>query len=453
MRGGSVLNGRPRISLRFIRATTRGPSPASRRNSANSIEGRLAPRYRCGMDGNAAAVAVPEAPGSGHGRFVGEGHAYRRLLRRDAMALIATLGLYRFWVSTDVRQYLWSRSEIAGEQLDYTGNPIELLVGFLVLVAFLGPLLAVLSIVSIAPDLSISALAAYLPIAVLWTLGVLALYQARRYRVNHTVFRGIRFHQTGSAWVYAILTTLWFAINLMTLGLSYPWARASLERYKMRHTFYGDVQGSFAGRGGALFRRGILLLVLILVPILFLLFRLGNQIQQNPGEQTAAVSEFYGYVAIWFAVIGLVIYPTFHARVLRWRVAGIRFGTLSVQAEFSTWQLYKAYLKFSTLVIAIAILALIVAAIVQLKIVPALPLGTSIGIEFVGVVALVVSYFIVATLVAISYQATVRLTTWRLIVDAMVLSGIDQLDRVKLNPAHAARHSGRIGAALNVGGF
>src|SRR5262249_32403014 len=139
------------------------------------------------MDGGAAAAQ--EEPGSGRGRFVGEGKAYRRLLRRDAFPLITTLGLYRFWVATDVRQYLWSRTEIAGEQLDYTGNPIELLVGFLVLLGILGPVLAVLSILSVSSDLSVAIISAYLPLTLIAPLSVLALYQARRYRVNHTVFR------------------------------------------------------------------------------------------------------------------------------------------------------------------------------------------------------------------------------------------------------------------------
>ncbi|MGF7237752.1 MAG: DUF898 family protein, partial [Frankia sp.] len=41
----------------------------------------------------------------------------------------------------------------------------------------------------------------------------------------------------------------------LTLGLVLPWREASLERYKMRHSYYGDLQGSFEGRGSEFFKR------------------------------------------------------------------------------------------------------------------------------------------------------------------------------------------------------
>jgi uncharacterized membrane protein YjgN (DUF898 family) len=54
---------------------------------------------------------------------------------------------------------------------------------------------------------------------------------------------------------------------MTTLGLTYPWAVASLERYKMRHTFYGDVGGKFVGAGWRLFLRGIPIWIIIVGPI------------------------------------------------------------------------------------------------------------------------------------------------------------------------------------------
>jgi uncharacterized membrane protein YjgN (DUF898 family) len=45
-------------------------------------------------------------------------------------------------------------------------------------------------------------------------------------------------------------------LALITLGLALPWREAALERYKMRHTYYGDLQGSFAGTGWEFFKRG-----------------------------------------------------------------------------------------------------------------------------------------------------------------------------------------------------
>ena len=49
----------------------------------------------------------------------------------------------------------------------------------------------------------------------------------------------------------------WGLLSLLTLGLAYPWMRASLERYKLANTFYGDLRGSFVASGGAFFARGV----------------------------------------------------------------------------------------------------------------------------------------------------------------------------------------------------
>ena len=61
---------------------------------------------------------------------------------------------------------------------------------------------------------------------------------------------------TGSGWIYALQASLWGLLTVVTLGLALPWRTAALERYKMRHSYYGDLQGSFEGRGWEFFKRG-----------------------------------------------------------------------------------------------------------------------------------------------------------------------------------------------------
>ena len=80
-------------------------------------------------------------------------------------------------------------------------------------------------------------------------LGHYAVYRARRYRLSRTVYRGLRFHQTGSAWRYAVCAMFWWTLVVLTLGLAYPFAQSRLERFKMRNTFFGNLQGRFEGSG------------------------------------------------------------------------------------------------------------------------------------------------------------------------------------------------------------
>src|ERR1051326_4804625 len=93
------------------------------------------------------AIIMPATPDQA--RFSGDGHAYWRLLVRGALLLAVTLGIYRFWLATDVRRFLWSNTEVAGESLEYTGTPYELLIGFLIALALLVPLYVALALAAL----------------------------------------------------------------------------------------------------------------------------------------------------------------------------------------------------------------------------------------------------------------------------------------------------------------
>ncbi len=72
----------------------------------------------------------------------GPARVFWRLLARGAVLLMFTLGIYRFWLTTDIRRFLWSNTELAGESFEYTGTARELLLGFLIAIAILVPLYA-----------------------------------------------------------------------------------------------------------------------------------------------------------------------------------------------------------------------------------------------------------------------------------------------------------------------
>ena len=71
-------------------------------------------------------------------RFLGKEGVYWRLRIKGAALVMVTLGIYRFWLATDVRRFLWSNTEIAGDTLEYNGLATELLVGFLLAIAICG---------------------------------------------------------------------------------------------------------------------------------------------------------------------------------------------------------------------------------------------------------------------------------------------------------------------------
>src|ERR1700688_3598798 len=213
----------------------------------------------------AEVISSPVAA-AGAVRFLGDESAYWRLRIKGAALVGVTLGIYRFCLATDVRRFLWSNTEVAGDTLEYNGLATELLVGFLFAVAILVPLYMVFAIVMLEFEMVVVK-PALIGFALLLLLGEYALYRPRRFRLTRTVFRGLRFEQHGSAWGYAIIALAWWMLIALTLGLAYPWAQASLQRFKMRRTSYGDLPGSFAGSGTRLFLRGLPMWLLVMGPL------------------------------------------------------------------------------------------------------------------------------------------------------------------------------------------
>src|SRR5580692_5231559 len=98
-------------------------------------------------------ILSPIVPAAATVRFLGDEDSYWRLRIKGAALVVVTLGIYRFWLATDVRRFLWSNTEISGDTLEYNGLATELLVGFLFALAILVPLYMIFALVALELDL------------------------------------------------------------------------------------------------------------------------------------------------------------------------------------------------------------------------------------------------------------------------------------------------------------
>jgi len=411
------------------------------------------------------------APGGGV-RFLGQRRFYWRLLIRGGMLLVVTLGIYRFWLATDVRRFLWSNTEIAGETLEYTGTPLELLLGFLIAIAILIPVyagffLAALDLGMLAKFSSVIAFAA------LGILGQYAIYRARRYRLTRTIYRGLRFHQEGSAWSYAFRAILWWIVTALSFGLAYPFQLASLERYKMRNTFYGDLAGRFEASGFGLLLRGLPIWLLVFAPLALavgefigtvdwkalveVLAQGGDNVMgkiegSNPGLGAVVVfAMLMGGVSI---AVAAMLYPAFQTIVLRWWSSGLCFGDLEVRSQLRMRHVYAAYARFvgyailfSTAVGIVGAIALVVLGAVT----SVAKLGT--GGEILATLFLLAGYVVTALGFSTIYRATVLLSLWQLGMESLQLTGLSALEKVKATGRPSSAIGEGLADALNVGGY
>ena len=245
--------------------------------------------------------------------FSGSRGEFFHLVKRGAALELVTLGFYRFWLLTDIRRHLWSNTLVDGDAAEYTGRGKELLIGFLVALAILVPIYLGYFLIGLEAE-HYQAFASIPLIAFFYLFGQFAIYRARRYRLTRTVWRGVRFWMSGSGWIYALRASLWGLLSAVTLGLALPWRTAALERYKMRHSYYGDLQGSFEGRGWEFFKRGWWLW--LLAPVALVVYPLAP-----------------------------FIYGAFKAVEWRWWLSGIRFGGVRIESSLPRSALIGLYWK------------------------------------------------------------------------------------------------------------
>ena len=420
-----------------------------------------------------AAVALPV----GSARFVGPVDAFWALLIRGALLLMVTLGIYRFWLATDIRRYLWANTEIAGDGLEYLGTARELLIGFLTAIAILVPVYAGFFIAALdsGPGGRWVSVIAFVLLAV---LGQFAAYRARRYRLTRTIFRGLRFHQTGSGWRYAICAMFWWIVSAVTLGLAYPWGQASLERYKMRNTYYGDLQGRFVGSGARLLLRGLPLWIVTVLPLLLGILvpaftvdweaipdmvkgggaDFGKFEGANPALAAALVLP--GLAVAWTLIAGALLYPAFQGIVLKWWVAGLRFGDVTVATRLSKRSVYGVYMRFLWHSLAFGVVVGIVAAILLAAVGGGLTVldtdgapARSTALEVGMIASTVVVYVAMMLGFSAVFQATVRIGLWRVGFESIELHGLAALDRVKAVAQPSTALGEGLADALNVGGY
>ena len=416
------------------------------------------------MSNSDAAILAAQASGSapaGAARFVGRSQPFWSLVSRGAVLLMLTLGIYRFWLTTDIRRYLWSSTEVADESFEYTGTPRELLLGFLIAIAVLVPLYSTFFLLTLMLGEIWSALA----LLVLTFLGQYAVFRARRYRLTRTVYRGIRFHQTGSALRYSVCAVLWWSLVVLSLGLAYPFAQSQLEHFKMRHTFFGNLPGRFQGSGWRLLVRGLPLWAIAVVPFTIGATATVLAVDWNALGSAGAAEDkletsglagavvFAALTGAWLLLSIALLYPIFQAIVLRWWVSGLRFGEVSLRSRLRIAQVFKIYARFFGYAVVFTLIAAALVASMALGLPKISGEPDSMRSELITTAFGLGAYVAIALGYSTIYQGTVKLGLWRCVIESLDVSNVEALEQVAAAGGPASPVGEGLADALNVGGL
>lgn len=177
---------------------------------------------------------------------------------RNLLLTIITVGIYRFWATTAMRRYVWSRMRFQDERFEYTGTGGELFKGFLIAVGVLFGLIIVSEILAYVLHLITgSFVVAFIPVIAVYVLIIVfaagAYFSAQRYRLSRTSWCGIRGGMTGSMLAYGVRALLYGLGCIVTLGQLIPWTTVRLAERRINASSFGSETFRFQGRAGTVY--------------------------------------------------------------------------------------------------------------------------------------------------------------------------------------------------------
>ncbi|HSQ99332.1 MAG TPA: YjgN family protein [Sphingomicrobium sp.] len=195
------------------------------------------------MDAYASSLASDDGRAI---RFAGSWREYLPIAATNALLIICTLGVYRFWASARQRRYLWSRTEFIDDTLEWTGTGKEMFLGFLIVIAVLAPFVLFIQFLFPALIARGKADAAFgvivlFEIAILY-LGGFARFRALRYRLSRTYWHGIRGGSDDPGWNYGGEYLGRLALSFFSFFIVYPWAATQLWNSRWNAMSFGPLQ-------------------------------------------------------------------------------------------------------------------------------------------------------------------------------------------------------------------
>jgi len=277
-----------------------------------------------------------------------------RIYLVNLLLTIVTLGIWRFWGITRLRRYVWSRTSMMEDRFEYDGTGLQLFLSFLLAGLILVVMVFAAAIASLLlrhthPRLVIVPIGLVEFIIIVLALG--APFAAQRYRLGHTMWRGIRGGMEGSAIQYGLRSVAYYILAGITLYQLLPWATLRLRERLIDASFLGDLQFHARGRARELYLvflatfAGVIILGIVVAGAVFLLDASGMHAMAasmhrsshapfDPELSRAIRHAIYwiiaGYVVFFVggALISCVYTASFWRHLLRHTNAGnIRFGS------------------------------------------------------------------------------------------------------------------------------
>lgn len=278
-------------------------------------------------------------------RFGGKGGEYFGILFGNFILSILTLGVYSFWGKAKARRYIWSRTSIMGEPLEYTGTGKELFISFLIVIP---PFLVFAFFLSfLAQTQPFLAFIVYPAFLFLWEF---ASYRALRYRLTRTRWRGIRGNMSGSALSYAWKACGYWLAIICSLGLLMPWGSARMTTLKLNEVWFGNRKAAFNGPAKELMKpffvcyaSGVIAMAVLFGAVCAILYATGNFGVPGASADPLVSLAPIGLMLLYFLAVTLIM-SIYQAAHFRWLCRHFAYGQIRLRSLLAGMQVFRVML-------------------------------------------------------------------------------------------------------------
>jgi uncharacterized membrane protein YjgN (DUF898 family) len=292
------------------------------------------------------ALASPSAGDDARAiRFTGNWREYLPIAITNALLILCTLGIYRFWAAARQRRYLWSRTLVIDDTLEWTGTGKEMFIGFLIVIAILAPFFLFFQFLFPAlmargkTDAAVGIFALFY-IGFIY-LGGFARFRALRYRLSRSWWHGIRGGSDDPGWNYGGEYLGRFFLSAMTMFIIYPWVAAGLWNSRWNAMSFGELPfRANLDTEGLKWRWALLYAVPVIAVAVILLGMMANVWPDEAGRS----SNIAGFMTLLLIFVGLVYIGiplatlNWYAKFYRKAADATTLGELSFGFEASTLQ-------------------------------------------------------------------------------------------------------------------
>lgn len=285
----------------------------------------------------------------------------------NLLLTIITFGIYRFWGKARYRRFLWSRTTLDGDPLEYTGTGFELFLGAILVILLVsipvGVLSLVLPLVIPSKEIALFLTQFFLILGIYWLVGV-GQYRSWRYLFSRTVWRGIRSGMTGQGVAYGNFSFGLTLAQLFSLGLATPWTTTKRWNRLVRDVRIGSLPMASDATPDALWKPFLLVWITVALPLLafsgWFAWRFGPLFaEQGPGPgDPAELLLAIGILYVGLIVLGLVgamLFAQYQSAYLKETFGKTWIGeTMALRIDVTTWEIIRYYLGNIALVMLTA---------------------------------------------------------------------------------------------------